>query len=283
MKTYLKKTFPKALHRYRCWKTERARAKIEPYRSEWGFKLNGDLSYTLGFGRADRNRIENGEAVVYEALFSVADVFIDIGANIGLYTLLAGKKGMPCVAVEPSRHNFDYLLQNLSANQQRQTEAYNLALGSEPGFAMLFGEGEMASLNDRWNPASATSQNLTAINTLDAICGYRFNGQQLMIKVDVEGHELEVMKGAQLLIEKTPPPIWIIEHRANQKETSAGADSLFRSMLEAGYVIVPLPFEERVITSASEKIPDASDDFIFIPSGSDLVQKVVTQLKNESE
>lgn len=278
MKAFLKKTFPKALQHYRAWKTACARRQIKPYTTEWGFTLNGDLSYALGFGRADRNRIENGEAAIYEALFSVADVFVDIGANIGLYTLLAGKKGMPCLAFEPSRRNYDYLLQNLSANQQQQTEAYHLALGAEPGCATLFGEGEMASLSEKWNPDSVTSQSLTAINTLDAICGYRFKNKQLLIKVDVEGHELEVMQGARLLIEKTPPPVWIIEHRRPDTDTRAGADPLFKSMIEAGYAVIPLLFRNRVITKPTEEIAPGNDDFIFIASESDILQKVIATL-----
>lgn len=276
IKAILKRTFPTALRHYRKWKFHRASQRVRPYRTEWGFTLNGDLSHAMGFGRADHNRIRSGEVEVFEKLFPLVDTFVDVGANIGLYTLLAGHHNLQCIAVEPSPRNFKYLIENLTAANQCDTEIFNLALGSKPGFSILCGDGEMASLNNEWNPATASTEQPIAINTLDTLCGHRFADRQLLIKIDVEGHELPVMKGAQLLVAKSPAPIWVIEHTTANGSTMAGEDPLFRTMLAAGYSIIPLATPATVITATSDTIRTTGTDFVFIQSADQMRFKQVT-------
>src|SRR5882672_10375884 len=63
------------------------------------------------------------------------DLFVDIGANIGSYTVLAGGHvGAKVLSVEPLPKTFEYLKDNIAINQiHDKVMAYNLALGNEKG------------------------------------------------------------------------------------------------------------------------------------------------------
>ena len=63
------------------------------------------------------------------------DLFVDIGANIGSYTTLAGAAvGANCISIEPIPATFAHLLENVELNNlQHKVECLNIGLGKEPG------------------------------------------------------------------------------------------------------------------------------------------------------
>ena len=57
-------------------------------------------------------------------------VFLDIGANIGTYSVLLGRKGLKCFAFEPSQENFKVLSKNIELNSlQERVKIFNYGLG----------------------------------------------------------------------------------------------------------------------------------------------------------
>ncbi len=138
-------------------------------------------------------------------------VVIDVGANAGFYSCLAKSLGKTVVAVEPSRRNLRVLYQNLDENKWKDVEVFPMALAAQPGVASLFGSGVAASLLPGWNRASLFEREFVAVTTLDTLIGGRFQGQAMAIKIDVEGAELEVLKGAAACLRHTPRPVWFIE------------------------------------------------------------------------
>jgi FkbM family methyltransferase len=140
-----------------------------------------------------------------------SDVFVDVGANFGLYACLARKAGKDVVAVEPLLENVAGLLFNLHANGFDDVEVVPLGLAERPGLATLFGGGTGASFVAGWAGTSTQYRRLVSVSTLDLLIGGRFEEKRLLIKIDVEGAELSVLRGASETLKRKPKPLWMVE------------------------------------------------------------------------
>lgn len=137
-----------------------------------------DMAFTLHFLRSD-------------------DLFVDIGANIGSYTILAsGVCRAQTVAFEPDPGAFSTLCRNVALNRLNSlVTGHECAVGGNSGFAQ-FTVG-LDTMN-RVSNGAATRTRTVAMDTLDnALVGKNPS----MLKLDVEGFESEVIKGAQSILD----------------------------------------------------------------------------------
>lgn len=148
---------------------------------------------------ADPNRRLDGELFLSRFLKG-GDVFVDVGANIGILTLLASKI-VSChgkvVSVEAHPQTHRALLENLQLNRITNVSAVNCAVGREDGTVSLSDR-----LDDDWNkidPAGGTVE--VAMRRLDDVC--ETLAQINILKIDVEGYELPVLEGAVAVLERT--------------------------------------------------------------------------------
>ena len=180
-----------------------------------GFKL---VASNYAANRAmQAGTFETEETEIIRRNLSTAEVFVDIGANIGLYTCLARSEGKYAIAVEPQPRNLECLYASLSLNGWMDTEVYPLGLAASHGLAILYGaSGPSASLLAGWAAYSRRSQQTIAVTTLDTLLADRFDGKQLLIKIDVEGAEYNVLKGAEKTIRRLPKPTWMVEICLNE-------------------------------------------------------------------
>ncbi len=160
---------------------------------------------------------EPEETAIIQQHLRDAQIFVDVGANIGMYTCLARSLGKYAIAVEPQPRNLDYLYVNLITNNWADTEVYPLGLNDQPGLVTLYGaSGPSASLISGWAGYSKRFRQLIPVTTLDALLGERFSGRKLLIKIDVEGAEYAVLRGAEKTIQMSPHPTWMIEVCLNE-------------------------------------------------------------------
>lgn len=154
----------------------------------------------------DKNTIDEVySSRVYDELFrpSKGSVVFDIGAHIGIYTLKAskivGNKGL-VISVEPEPQNFSFLLKNIKLNRLDNVNPINVALGSKKGHVCLYlcedntGGHSTVVKSGRWIQ--------TRLTTLDELADQFNLTKDVFIKIDVEGAELEVLKGLEKLIKK---------------------------------------------------------------------------------
>lgn len=159
----------------------------------------------------NRGSYELAEVRLCERLLRPGDVAVDVGANIGLYTLLfsslVGAEGH-VHSFEPAPENFTRLQVNLLLNDALNVSLSQAAVYSRPGTVSLnlFGPGlgawhtlgrpELPNPYERGKTVTPTTSVDVEAVTLDAYCAALGISEIALLKVDVEGAEPEVLEGA---------------------------------------------------------------------------------------
>jgi len=151
---------------------------------------------------------------------------VEVGANIGAHTVPLARHCALIYAFEPQRLVFQALCANLALNQVENVHAWQAAIGAEPG--RLY----MPELDPR-QPYNFGGVSMQTTPTAEAVLRIRLDDvgirQLVLLKIDVEGMELEVLTGARELITRHRPYIYVENDRP---EKSA---ALIAWLQEEGY------------------------------------------------
>lgn len=164
----------------------------------------------------------------WERTLRPGDRFIDVGANVGLYTLWAARLGVEVVAVEPSRLEVAYLRLNLAMNGF-DADIREAVLSSDAGTARLsIGHGVENRIVEE-----GPGVEVAALTLDDVVAGQPTRG----VKIDVEGAEALVLEGgahslSQGLIEVLQVE-WNQCARTNFRDTRQASEEILRA---GGYV-----------------------------------------------
>ncbi len=140
-----------------------------------------------------------------------SEVFIDIGANIGIYSLRMAASGLveKVFAVEGSQRAFRMLCNHIELNNfgkhmfginavaHDRNEAMTFYDNYSTALTGLSGTEKSHSRRENLSTQSATPHKVQGV-TLDHL--FLIRGRKLAIKIDVEGHELNVLRGATKLL-----------------------------------------------------------------------------------
>lgn len=138
-------------------------------------------------------------------------VVLDVGSHIGLYALLAavGRPDVTAVAFEPVPRNLRYLRTNVERNGADNITVVEAAVGATTGSMTLRIPATLrlpatATLNDRADAGEATDVAVVALD--DYVAEHGLAPVDLM-KIDVEGAEEQVLRGARRIIDEHRPAI----------------------------------------------------------------------------
>ena len=197
-----------------------------------------------------KGAFEREESSLIRHYLEEASVFVDVGANVGYFTCIARQMGRRVIAIEPCIQNLDFLYMNLSANGWTDVEVFPVCLGEKPGLSILYGWGTGASMVRQWAGCSDFQQRSVPISTLDIVLGDRFDGEEIVIKVDVEGLEYPVLRGAQRTLKRFPSPVWLVEVCLTEHHP-AGINphfqNVFRIFWEQGYLARTIGKDSKVV------------------------------------
>jgi FkbM family methyltransferase len=181
---------------------------------------------------------------------------IDVGAHVGIYSLLASAKVGPngnVVAIEPSPANARLLRQHLDFNQSRNVEVIEAAVADKPGH-MSFNYRPIAT--DPASFANSIAYNISGesanveVRTLDDICS---SLSPAVIKIDVEGAELLALRGAKKLLVKHRPTVIVAVHPEPMRMLGTTPEQLMSYMSSLAY-IGTTPYGQKVEKPGFEEV-----------------------------
>lgn len=170
--------------------------------------------------------------------FKQGDVFLDVGANIGWYSVILGKKfpQLSIYAFEPDPNNFALLTSNLQRNGLKQATAVAKGASHESSEQKLYqykdsNLGKHSMISDHHGPHITVST-----ITLDQFCMQQAIALERVkfIKMDIEGFEMCALKGAVELLAHGPKILMEISPEPMQK-TGYSVDDLCDFMASFGY------------------------------------------------
>ena len=171
----------------------------------FGYKLFLDQYDTNGYSLMKVDK--NDELQIIRNIIKKGDTVIDVGANIGFFTLffrsLVGDNGK-IIAFEPEKKNFEILKKNIQVNNLRNVEIHNLALGSEnKNLRMILSEnvGEHRIFNEK-DTLNLNSNEKTEFTDVKVVKLDDFVKTANFVKFDAEGYEVEILKGMPNLLKQ---------------------------------------------------------------------------------
>ena len=206
------------------------------------------------------------------------DVFVDVGANIGYFTLQASKlvgKSGKVISFEASPRIFAKLRDNLSRNRVTNVTAHNLAVSDTDGLVKIYlasssniGETTIIATDSADFECEVAARPLSALLSPSELARVR------VIKIDVEGAESQVVAGLlpmlrgarldlEIAIEISPKRLRVLNKKADDIVASLSDHGFFpyrieNSYLELSYLSTEHPRPERIRGSIT-----AQTDVIF--------------------
>jgi len=182
------------------------------FQDEFGVLLRkyptDNLEYILRYG------VLSDAGILCKYLSSIdGSVAIDVGANRGQISVMLAKNFERVIAVEPDLENLERLTETLMLNSITNVEIKELALSSRTGVSDLRVSNDYGhhTLESR-HISSEKETKQVRIQSLDDACKIWGVQRIDLLKIDVEGHEMEVLKGAMTLLNAGLIKSIIFEH-----------------------------------------------------------------------
>lgn len=190
---------------------------------------------------------DNSEFRLFQDLLGVTkgEVFIDVGANVGAMTLLAHSTGLvsSILAFEPSHRYCEIWHYNMSVNQIENAMLIQAAIGDHCG-EINFRVDPQQPLNnkiDHGNVHASSKVQKVKIMTLDAICTAMHIDQISLLKIDVEGAEPLVIRGAKELMRQRKINSILLEFIVEFiEDMNEDPDDFVKAIVDYGYDFFPI-------------------------------------------
>jgi len=211
-------------------------------------KLGNGMQITVPWNDVAGNEIynkgwyEEPTVEVFRTILKTGTTFIDVGANVGQYTLLAagalGGEDPRIHSFEPAPTIFPYLADNVAANDLKQVRINQCALGdSDTPLTLYLAQPHnlgATSLRQQYCYSGQSFQ--VPCTTLDAYVAKNRIAQVDAMKIDVEGAEMSVLRGADLLLSGSHRPVIVIEYEETAQKRFGSSCAEMTAFLSAhGY------------------------------------------------
>jgi FkbM family methyltransferase len=174
------------------------------------------------------------------------DGFIDVGANVGVYTVYAascvGRRGR-IESLEPGPKALTRLHENIKLNGLTEVYIHPVAAGSEDG------RGSFSTDRDTEDRLEMRSSRDRAVDRIDVQCvrldSLLIGGRYAMGKMDIEGAEPLALKGAERMLEACNPPVWLLEINGSLRHYGYTEAELQDWLVDHGYELALYDSDSR--------------------------------------
>ena len=215
--------------------------RINPYPIVYPYSENSKFLIWKGLTGATGNLycglMEYNDMAFLLHFLKPSDLFIDVGANVGAYTILASAEiKAKTIAIEPVPTTFKNLMDNIAINQmQDKVSALNIGLGSKKS------KLKFTKSLDTVNHVATENEKDTIeveIETLDSVL---LTDIPSLIKIDVEGFETEVLLGAENTLNNEKLKAIIIELNGSGMRYGYDENKIHENLIGKGFK----PFDYR--------------------------------------
>ena len=148
-------------------------------------------------------KYERYETEILQSQIKKDDVVVDVGANIGYYTLLVARRVKRVYAIEPDREIFAILKKNVEENNLKNVQLFNAAASDKKERKYLIKDEENMG-NSRLGDEKGVLVNCLRLD--DILVNEQFISA---IKIDTQGWEPEVIEGAKKIIKRDSPTLFL--------------------------------------------------------------------------
>lgn len=227
----------------------------------------------------------HNDIFLYEKILQPGGSFLDIGANLGWYSLFASKIVGPkgrVFAFEPEQNNFQLLQHNCEANNLANVTALNFGLSDRERIAELymsktnFGDYSLGRPMDQ-----TTGIQEVSLKRLDSVLSLEDFQRVQLIKIDVQGAEPQALEGGRALLQKHQPFI-IIEFSPHHLYQCGNSPFDLFSFIERynylpalidddkgpaiGQMLTPVNIQQMMMKNEELKRSGLGADLLLIPS-----------------
>ena len=160
------------------------------------------------------------------------DVFVDVGANSGAYTVLASKViGSKSISIEPIKKSYKRIIEHLKINKiEHLVSLHNCGIGKKAGKLLFTNNND--SMNRVTHERCEKSTSLCEIKTLNSLLNKK---NFYVLKIDTEGFEYNVLKGANKILKRGNIIALIVELNGCGKTYGFTNNDVHKELLSYGY------------------------------------------------
>ena len=199
---------------------------------------------------------ENYEREIFRQFCKPGLIVVDVGANVGLYTVIAascvGKNGK-VIAIEPHPESYRYLQKTIEANGLSGVKSFNVALGDRRETISLFLTDENKADSRIYDATGQRPKITTQMIDLDHLLAENEIDAVQLIKMDIQGAEGLALRGMLGTLAKSPEIVIFTEFWPwGIEETGESAAGFLRELMRAGFRFKAIDENKRQLTD----VPD---------------------------
>lgn len=210
------------------------------------------------------------------------DTFIDIGANSGVYSLLAsGVKKTKTIAIEPVPDSYKLLKKNVEyCNLENKIIPVNIGVADKPGnlkFTNTLGTCNHVLTNQEYYN---TEYLIVPVTPLDELIKSMSLTNISLVKIDVEGFEYNILQGADTILKTSSLKAVIMEINLPALESyNCSFEDLDKLMINYGFKLHQYnPYKRLVSESSLDEIRKFSDNLIYMRDLKSIIDRVENSL-----
>lgn len=181
---------------------------------------------------------EPSSTKIVRRIVKQGDFVLDIGANIGYYTILFSKivgASGKVIAFEPTKHFGDVLKKNIEANQVENVEVFDIGLSNRNQDLVIDIGPSSATLHSPTGFDTVIDHEKISLTTLDIFVQQRAPEKIDFIKIDIDGHEPLFFEGAWDVLERYSPIVIFEVSHLHYLEAGISAWDFYELVCNKGY------------------------------------------------